>query len=75
MVINALPGTRPEQIGLDPNSVVETYNVTLNSSTSVLFSSHTTNAKFYANPSVTVEGGGTQVYSRDLKANATFVKQ
>jgi len=37
----------------------------------VLMSTHIKDATYYANPDVTVEGGGKQIYSRELKKNVT----
>ena len=71
----ALPGTKPESIGLDPNDIVETYTVTVKKDTKVLVSTHKTDSPYYKDHSVTVEGGGQQMFSRDLKENASFEKK
>jgi hypothetical protein len=64
-------GTKPSQIGIDPSDVVETLNLKVKIDTKVLVSSHTKNATYYANESVSLEGGGTQYFSRSLKENVT----
>ncbi len=73
----ALPRTKPEQIGLDPKDVVATYNVIVKKKTEVLFSTHTKDATYYADSKIKLEGGGTQIYSKELKnsKNSTFTKQ
>uniref|UniRef100_UPI0013A5A2A9 RHS repeat-associated core domain-containing protein n=1 Tax=Reichenbachiella versicolor TaxID=1821036 RepID=UPI0013A5A2A9 len=62
-------GTTPGQIGLDPDLVVQTLHVKVTRATEVLETTHKSNAPFYADPSRTTEGGGIQLFSRELKKN------
>jgi RHS repeat-associated protein len=65
-------GTTPAQIGIDPTKVVEVLTVTVTKETKVLVSTHIKNAPYYASPpgaTTTLEGGGTQIFSRELKNN------
>ena len=71
----ASPGTTPEEIGLNPNDVVQTFDVTVNRNTNALSSTHKKNTTYYRNENVTLEGGGKQIYSKELKNNATFTPQ
>ena len=64
-------GTKPAQIGLDPNKVVETLNLTVTVDTKVLVSTHIKNASYYADKSVILDGGGQQYFSKSLKENVT----
>jgi RHS repeat-associated protein len=67
-------GTKPEQIGLISSEIEATYKVTVDKTTKVLNSTHTTNATYYRNESIKVVGGGKQIYSPELQNNATFTK-
>ena len=65
-------GTTPEEIGLASEDVVKTYKVTVNKSTEGTYSTHVEGKKLYYDETRTAKGGGTQIYSPDLKNNATF---
>ena len=67
-------GTNPASIGLKPDDIAETFSVTVNKATKVLNSTHTKNAAYYKDPSITLDGGGKQIFSKELKNNATFKK-
>ncbi len=71
----ALPGTSPEAVGISSSAVTETLRVRVTSRTKVLNSTHTTNATFYADKSVTVSGGGKQIYSTQLKNNIEIISK
>jgi RHS repeat-associated protein len=71
----AYPGTTPEQIGLRSEDVVETYKVTVKGNQKVVKSTHISNeAPYYDVSGKTVEGGGIQIKSDNLKieTNSTF---
>ena len=68
-------GTTPEQIGLDPNDVAETFQVNVTTETKdCLFSTHVKQSELYYDQSRKSVGGGTQIFSEELKNNATFIK-
>lgn len=71
----AKPGTKPEEIGLRTEDVAETYKVVVKQESKVLVSEHVKNkAPYYDKSAAPVEGGGTQIYSKDLKNNAEFTQ-
>lgn len=65
---------KPEQVGLSSAEYTEVYKVTLTKRTKALSSTHQENAPYWRNPEITTEGGGEQLFSREIKDNATFEK-
>jgi hypothetical protein len=62
-------GTNPAQIGLDPSDIVgDPINVTLKQNTKVLITTHKKNMPYYKDDGTKLEGGGTQIFSRNLKS-------
>lgn len=66
-------GTKPGEIGLDPDQVTQTLLVTVTKNTKVLFSAHKKKAPYYADKSVVTKGGGIQIFSKELKNNVSVV--
>ncbi len=69
----ALPGTKPEAIGIKPNDVIETLHVKVKTSTSAIISTHKKDIPYYKDGTTTLEGGGTQIYSKELKNNVEVI--
>jgi RHS repeat-associated protein len=70
----AKAGTKPEQIGLKPEDIAETYKVILKEDVKVLKSTHIKNkAPYYSPNAKAVEGGGEQIFSREIKNSAEFI--
>jgi RHS repeat-associated protein len=70
----AKAGTKPEQIGLKTEDIAETYKVILKEDVKVLKSTHIKDkAPYYSPNAKTVEGGGEQIFSRDIKNSAEFI--
>lgn len=64
----------PEQVGVDPSDYTEVFKVTLDKDMKALISTHKKNTPYWRNPDKTLDGGGEQIFSKDLKDNATFEK-
>jgi hypothetical protein len=64
----------PEQVGLLSSEYKDVYKVTVNKRSSTLVSTHIEDAKYWRDNNTPVKGGGQQVFSPDLKNNATFEK-
>lgn len=69
-------GTKPEEVGLDPGDVIESYKVTLKKKVEGLVSSHKRNSPLYYDPTKKSTGGGTQIFSTKINetGTATFTK-
>ena len=65
----ALPGTKPESIGINPADVVETLQVKVKTTTSAIVSTHKKDLPYYKDGTTVLPGGGTQIYSKELKNN------
>jgi len=65
---------KPEDVGLLSSEYTEVYKVTVNKSTESLITTHIENAKYWRDNTTTLEGGGQQIFSPELKSNATFEK-
>jgi hypothetical protein len=64
----------PEQVGISSTDYTEIFKVTLDKDVKTLISTHKKDAPYWINPEQTLEGGGEQIFSRDLKYKATFEK-
>lgn len=64
----------PEQVGLLSSDYVEVWKATLKDGTSAktLNSTHISDAKYWRDGTTTVEGGGQQIFSPELKDNVTW---
>jgi len=70
----ALPGTTPEQIGMKADDIVETLKVKVNIKTKALISTHKKDMPYYKDGTTNLEGGGVQIFSKDLKNNVEPIK-
>ncbi len=71
----ALPGTKPEAIGIKADEVVETLQVKVKTTTKALVSSHKKDLPYYKDGSTVLEGGGTQIFSPELKNNVEVINK
>ncbi|MBC6490649.1 hypothetical protein ACFSQD_18160 [Flavihumibacter stibioxidans] len=71
----ALPGTTPEQIGMKTSDIVETLPVRVIIRTKALLSTHKKDMPYYKDETTILEGGGLQIFSKELKHNVEIVKK
>ena len=65
---------KPEQVGITSEHYTEIYKVTVNSENKVLVSNHKKDVGYWRDETKVLEGGGEQLFSKDLKNNASFEK-
>jgi RHS repeat-associated protein len=63
---------KPEHVGISSSDYTEIYKVTVRSDNKVLISTHKENIGYWRDEAKVLEGGGEQIFSRNLKENATF---
>jgi len=71
----ALPGTKPEAIGIKADDVVETLQVRVKTSTKALISTHKKDMPYYKDGTTTLAGGGVQIFSQELKENVEIINK
>ena len=69
----ALPNTKPEAIGIKADDVIETLTVRVRFATKALFSSHKKDLPYYKDGATILEGGGVQIFSKELKNNVEVI--
>ncbi len=62
----------PEQVGISSRDYTEIYKVTVDKDNKALISTHKKNTFYWRATDQKLEGGGQQIFSKDLKDNATF---
>ncbi len=65
---------KPENVGLLSKDYSEIYKVTVGSNLKILKSIHKENVGYWRDKTTILEGGGEQIFSKNLKDNATFEK-